>query len=301
MRIVVNGGSGLIGRRLVEELTAKGHEVRVLSRDPARVEGLPDGVEVESWNAESASDLAPLLAGGDAVVHLAGANIGEGRWTERRKRLIVDSRVRSSAAVAEALAAADAPRVLIQASAVGYYGARADEELTEEAPPGDDFLARTCREWEAASAPAEAAGVRRVIARTGVVLTMEGGALPKMALPFKLFAGGPAGNGRQWMPWIHLEDEVAALVFLVENQTARGPFNLAAPQPATNRELSRALGRALGRPSFMPAPAFALRIALGEMATLVLDGQRAVPRALLDLGFTFRYPRVEQALAAIFG
>jgi uncharacterized protein (TIGR01777 family) len=301
MRIVVSGGTGLIGRRLVSQLLETDHEVRVLSRNPARARGVPEGAEVEAWDAATAADLVPLLEGADAVVHLAGANIGDGRWTESRKRLIRDSRVHSSAAVAEAMVEAQGPGILVQASAVGYYGPRGNEELSEDAAPGDDFLAHTCREWEAASAKVEAAGVRRAVARTGVVLAGDGGALPRMALPFRLFAGGPAGNGRQWMPWIHLDDEVAALRFLIESDAARGPFNLSAPNPVTNRDLSRALGRALGRPSLLPAPAFALKLVLGEMATLVLDGQRAVPSALLEHGFSFSHVEIGGALAAIYG
>lgn len=300
MKVVISGGSGLIGRALTAELIANGHQVRILSRDPARAGGLPAGVEVVGWDAESAATLAPGLEGADAVVQLAGANIGGGRWTPARKRLIRDSRVRSSRAIAEALAAAGAPRILVQGSAVGYYGARGNERLDEDAAPGDDFLAETCREWEAASESAAAAGVRRTVARTGVVLTREGGALPRMALPFKLFAGGPAGSGDQWLPWIHLDDEVAALRFLIEHEAAAGPFNLTAPNPVTNREFSRALGRALHRPSLMPAPAFALRLALGEMSTLVLDGQRAVPRRLLEAGFDFTFSDAEGALRAIY-
>lgn len=300
MRVVISGGSGLIGRALTSDLIGKGHQVRILSRDPTRVEGLPAGAEAVEWDAESAAALAPALAGADAVVQLAGASIGDGRWTDERKRLIRDSRVRSSRAIADALAVAGAPRVLVQGSAVGYYGARGDEVLDEESPPGDDFLGRTCQEWEAASAAVVEAGVRRAVARTGVVLTAAGGALPRMALPFKLFAGGPAGDGEQWLPWIHLDDEVSALRFLIENDVASGPFNLTAPNPVTNREFSRGLGRALGRPSFMPAPAFALRLALGEMSTLVLDGQRAVPRKLKEAGFEFKFSDAEAALRAIY-
>lgn len=302
MRVVVSGGSGMIGGRLVASLAADGHRPVVLSRDPSKVRGLPEGASVEAWDAHSAEPLIPILAGADAVVHLAGAGIADGRWTAARKREIRDSRVESTAAVAAALAATEPrPGVLVQASAVGYYGARGDEVLDEESPPGDDFLARTCVAWEAAGEPAESAGVRRALARTGVVLAREGGALPKMALPFRLFAGGPLGNGRQWLPWIHVADEVAALRFLLEHPTASGAFNLTAPSPLTNRELARVLGRVLRRPSFMPAPAPVLRLVLGEMATLLLDGQRALPRRLLELGFSFRFVEAEAALRDLYG
>ncbi len=301
MKIVLSGGSGLIGRALAANLLDHGHSVTVLSRNPDRVVGLPKECGLVAWDAVDAAAVAPALEGADAVVQLAGAGIGDGRWTGERKRLIRDSRVGSSAAIAEALTAAGMPRVLVQGSAVGFYGARGDQELDEQAAPGDDFLARTCQEWEAASQPVEANGVRRAVARTGVVLASAGGALPRMALPFKLFAGGPAGSGRQWLPWIHLDDQVTALRFLIESDSATGPFNLTAPNPVTNREFSRALGRVLRRPSFLPAPSFALRLALGEMSTLVLDGQRAVPRKLLDAGFEFRHADVEGALRAIYG
>ncbi len=296
MRVVITGGSGLIGRALTVDLAAAGREVVVLSRRPDKVAGLPAGARAESWDAASAEGWAHLVDGAEAVVHLAGESIGEGRWTAAKKRRIEDSRVRSSRAVAAAIEAAGRkPRVLLQGSAVGYYGPR-DEEATEDTPPGDDFLARVAVAWEGATAAVEGMGVRRAVLRTGVVLATDGGALPKMLLPFRLFAGGPVGSGRQWLPWIHLADEVAAIRFLLEDEGARGPFNLTAPQPLTNREFSRVLGRVLKRPSFLPAPAFALRLALGEMADLVLKGQRAVPKRLGELGFTFRFPDAESAL-----
>jgi len=237
----------------------------------------------------------------DAVVHLAGESIGAGRWTAGRKRQILDSRVASTQAMTAALLRAERPpRVFVQASAVGYYGSCDDRVITEEAPPGSDFLARVCQEWESASLELETRGVRRIVARTGIVLSAEGGALPRMALPFKLFAGGPAGSGRQWMPWIHLADEVGALRFLLEHEQARGPFNLTATNPVTNREFSSLLGKALHRPSLLPAPALALRLALGEMADLILTGQRAVPNRLLDLGYKFRFPDLDSALQDIY-
>ena len=197
------------------------------------------------------------------------------------------------------LEAQSPPQVFFQASAVGYYGPGDDQVITEDASPGNDFLAQVCQEWESASAEVETRGVRRVVARTGIVLSADGGALPRMALPFKLFAGGPAGSGRQWMPWIHLADEVGALRFLLERE-ARGPFNLTAPKPVTNREFSGLLGKALHRPSLLPAPALALRLALGEMADLILTGQRAVPNRLLDLGYKFRFPDLDSALQDIY-
>jgi hypothetical protein len=192
--------------------------------------------------------------------------------------------------------AAVKPRVLLQGSAVGYYGPSGDSVVTEEHPPGDDFLARVCIDWERSTAEVEGWGVRRALLRTGIVLARGGGALPKMALPFRLFAGGPLGDGRQWVPWIHLADEVGAIRFLLEAEGARGPFNLSAPEPVQNRDLARALGEALHRPSLLPTPSFALHLALGEMAGMVLEGQRAVPRALEGLGYAFRFPALGPAL-----
>ncbi len=302
MKVIVSGGSGLNGSALVAGLAADGHKATVLSRAPERLRDLPTGVSAAAWDAKSAAQLAPLIAGVDAVVHLAGEGIADGRWSEERKRRIRDSRVDSSGAVATAFAAAEPrPDVLLQASAVGFYGPRGSEELTEESASGDDFLAGICREWEEASAAVEDLGVRRAVLRTGVVLARDGGALPKMLLPFRLFAGGPVGDGRQYMPWIHLADEVGAIRFLLDSPTASGPYNLTAPEPQTNRQFSRILGRVLRRPSFMPAPAFALKLALGEMSKILLEGQRALPRRLEEGGYSFRFPGLEAALRDLVG
>ena len=297
MRVLITGGTGLIGRALAAELVRAGYEVIVLSRHPERATGLPTGVQVERWDAVTAEGWGHLADGAHAIVNLAGENIAAGRWTEARKRRICESRLNAGRAVVQAVeAATHKPQVLIQASAVGYYGPHGDEEVTEETPPGDDFLARLAVEWEASTAPVEPLGVRRAIIRTGIVLSTAGGALPRMALPFRLFVGGPVGSGRQWFPWIHIADEVAAICFLMEEESASGPFNLTAPNPVTNAQFSRALGRVLKRPAFMPVPALALRLLFGEMASALLTGQRAVPRRLLALGFTFRFPEVLAAL-----
>jgi hypothetical protein len=197
-------------------------------------------------------------------------------------------------------AAGRKPAVIVQASGIGYYGPRGDEEVGEEAPPGSDFLGKLAVEWEASTAPVEALGVRQVVIRTGVVLSLEGGALPRLAAPFRFFLGGPLGSGRQWTPWIHIVDEVRAIRFLLEHEGARGPFNLSAPRPVTNRELARALGRAMRRPAWLPVPALALKLALGEMSAVLLTGQRAVPKRLLEEGFAFRFPDVEGALQNLF-
>ena len=296
MRVVITGGSGLIGSAVARELGGEGHEVVVLSRDPSKVT-LPPNTRAVEWDGKTGEGWASLLDAGTAIVHLAGESIAAGRWTAEKKRRIRASRVESGAAVMAAIRKAkEKPRVLLQGSAVGFYGPCGDVVVTESHPPGQDFLAEVCVEWEAATAEAESLGVRRAALRTGVVLSGDGGALPKMALPFKLGAGGPLGGGRQWMPWIHLADEVGAIRFLLEREDARGPFNLTAPEPLTNRDFSRALGRALHRPSLAPAPGFALRLVLGEMADMLLHGQRAVPQRLLEMGYVFRYP---EALAAL--
>lgn len=301
MRILVTGGAGFIGRALVEELWGAGHEVGVTSRTPERVEGMPAGVTVHRWDAGSAEEALPLVEGAEAVVHLVGESIGEGRWSAARKDRIRASRVDSTRALVAAMAfAGSPPAVLVQASAMGLYGDRGDEEIGEDAAPGRGFLAEVGREWEAAGAAAEELGVRRVLLRSGVVLARHAGALPRMALPFRLFAGGPLGSGRQWLSWIHLADEVAAIRFLLAEPTARGPFNLTAPEPLTNRDFSRELGRAMGRPSFAPVPGFVLKLALGEMASLLLTGQRVLPEKLLAAGYTFRFPTAAAALAELY-
>lgn len=297
MRVVITGGTGLIGRALAANLAARGDSVVVTSRRPDEARGLATGVEVASWDGVAVEQGVSVLNGADAVVHLIGEGIADGRWTAKRKRRIEQSRTRSTSTLVEALSRAEPrPRVLLQGSAVGYYGARGEEELTEASDPGEGFLADVCQAWEGAGADAEALGVRRVLLRTGVVLAKEGGALPKMLLPFRLFAGGPVGDGNQWVPWIHLADQVGAIRFLLDESSARGPFNLVAPESVTNRQLARTIGRVLGRPSFMPAPAFAMKLALGEMSELLLDSQRVQAAALTRAGYEFRFSAIEPAL-----
>jgi len=301
MQIVITGGTGLIGNAVAHEMGGAGHEVVILSRDLAKVKGLPPNTRAVQWDGKTGAGWSSLLDGDTAIVHLAGESIAAGRWTESRKRRIRESRVESGRAVLEAIRQAkEKPRTLLQGSAVGFYGPSGDEVVTEGHAPGTDFLADVCVDWEASTAGAEALGVRRALLRTGIVLSRDGGALPKMSLPFKLGAGGPLGGGRQWLPWIHLADEVGAIRFLLERDDARGPFNLSAPQPLTNRDFSRALGKALHRPSLAPAPGFALRLVLGEMADMLLNGQRAVPQRLLEMGYSFRFPEAVQALRNLF-
>ena len=300
MRILIPGGSGLIGRALTTDLTADGHEVILLSRTPQRVTGLPNGARAEAWDGRTAEGWLHLADGADAIINLAGENIGAGRWTAGRKKRIRDSRVHAGAAVVEAVkGAANKPGVVIQASGSGYYGPRGDERINEAETAGDDFPSRVSIDWEASTAPVETLGVRRAIIRSGVVLSTDGGALPRMLLPFKLFAGGPLGGGRQWFSWIHIQDQIRAIRFLIDHREANGAFNLCAPNPLTNADFSRALGRALGRPAFMPTPGFALKLLFGEMSTILLDGQRALPQRLLELGFEFQFPEAEGALRDI--
>lgn len=299
-KVVVAGGSGRIGGALVAELAAAGYEVVVLSRRPG-ASGIAGARRVE-WDGRSAGAWAAELEAAAGVVNLAGEDIAGGRWTARRKRLLLDSRLATTGALVDAIRQARRrPAALLQASAVGYYGDGGDRELDESSPPGVGFLSGICVAWEEASAPVEALGVRRVLLRTGLVLAREGGALPEMARPFRLGLGGPLGSGRQWMPWIHLADEIGAIRFLLERGDVRGPFNLVAPAPATNEEFSRALARALRRPCLLRAPASALRLALGEMAEMLLAGQRLAPRRLAEAGFPFRFPALDGALADLLG
>lgn len=296
-RIIITGGTGLIGQTLATDLVQDGHEVIVLSRSPNREHGLPQGVQVAGWDAHTAEGWGHLADGAAAIVNLAGESLAAGRWTDERKRRILESRVNTGQAVVEAVrAAAQKPGVVIQASAVGYYGPRGDEIVTEETVPGSDFLAGVCKEWEASTAEVEAMGVRRATIRTGLVLSREGGALPRILLPFRLFAGGPLGSGGQWWSWIHVADEVGAIRFLMETEAAGGPFNLTAPNPVTNAEFARILGKVVGRPAVMPAPAFALKLVFGEMATVLLDGQRVVPKRLQEMGYQFLFTQLEQTL-----
>ena len=301
MRVLISGGTGLIGRALTRALVDRGDEVVILSRSPQRhAAHLPRGVQLLAWDGRTPTGWGEIVNTVDAVVNLAGANIAEGRWTAARKRVIRESRLHAGHALVEAIRdATSKPHVLIQASAVGYYGPRGDEIVTEDTPPGSDFLAQLAVEWEASTREVEAWGIRRPIIRTGVVLSMEGGALPRMLPPFKLGLGGPLGSGRQWFPWIHMADEVGAILFLLDRKEAHGPYNLSAPNPVRNEEFTRALGEILHRPTLFRVPAFALRLLFGEMATVLLEGQRAIPRRLLDEGYTFRYEDVRSALRAL--
>lgn len=309
MRVTVTGATGLIGAALVRELRSSGVEVTVLSRDSARAH-TKLGVEAVSW--DSMNEPAPLqaLAGRDAVVHLAGENIAQ-RWSSSAKQAIRESRVRGTRNLVEGLRACsptgegspqDArPRILIGASAVGYYGAHGEEPLDEEAPAGAGFLAQVCAEWEAEAHAATDLGVRVVEVRTGVVLDREGGALAKMLPPFRLGVGGPVAGGRQYISWIHRDDLVGMMLAALRDDSWSGPVNATAPEPVTNAEFSHALGRALHRPSLLPVPAAALRLRYGEMAEIVTTGARVLPAKPLMLGYSFRHPEVQEALRSALG
>lgn len=302
MRVIITGGTGLIGSALAKNLAAAGHEVISLSRNPAQ-HTFPQGVTGVAWDSKTAAGWGHLADGADAIVNLAGAPIaGTGlfpsRWTEERKRRIRQSRIDAGTAVTEAVAAAtNKPKVVIQSSGVDYYGnVPSDKIITETSPNGSGFLADVTVDWENSTAAVEAMGVRRVIIRTGIVLSLESGALPITVLPFKFFAGGPLGSGEQWWPWIHLDDEVRAIRYLLENDSAAGPYNLCTPNPLKNKAFAKAIGHVLNRPAFFPAPAFALKLALGEIAAIVLDGRRAMPQKLQNEGFEFKFPTAEPAL-----
>ncbi len=301
MRIIITGGTGLIGSRISAELAEAGHQVYVLSRNPAKYT-FPDGVEGVVWDSKTANGWGHLADGADIIINLAGASIaGEGfppsRWTPERKRIILDSRINAGRAVVEAIEAAEEkPKLLLQASAVGIYGDRDDEKLTEDSAVGGGFLADVVKQWESSVSEAETLGVRVIYLRTGVVYSMEGGALPVTVMPFKLFAGGPMGNGKQYVPWIHIEDQIRAMLFLLSQPEASGVYNLSAPHPATNKAIAKTIGKVMGRPSIVPAPAFALRTLLGETADLVLDSQRVYPERLQQAGFAFEFAEVDAAL-----
>ncbi|MFF3952337.1 TIGR01777 family oxidoreductase [Streptomyces sp. NPDC001890] len=292
-RIAVTGASGLIGAALVRSLRADGHEVVRLVRHPARA-----GDEVE-WDPKRGYVDGAGLVGCDAVVHLAGAGVGDHRWTAAYKREIRDSRVLGTAAIAQAVASLDVPpKVLLSGSAIGYYGDTGDRAVDESAPAGEGFLPSVCVEWEAATAPAEEAGVRTVHARTGLVVGREGGAWGRLFPLFRAGLGGRLGNGRQYWSFIALHDEVAALRHILDTESLSGPVNLTGPDPVTNREVTAAMGRVLHRPTLFTAPAPALRIALGDFAEDVLASQRVLPGQLLDSGFVFAFPGIDAAIRA---
>jgi len=288
MHVLVTGATGLVGRPLLRALAAAGHAVTAVSRTPGRAP-----LRAVGWD-----EVPDVISEVDAVVNLAGEPVAAGRWTDERKHAIRASRVDATRALVQAMrGAAKRPSVLINASATGYYGPCGDEVVDEAHAAGGDFLAGVCRAWEAEAAAAEALGVRVVRLRTGIVLSADGGALGRMLAPFRACLGGPIGSGKQWMPWIHVDDECGLVVAALAGDTWRGAVNATAPEPVRNRDFAHALGRALDRPAVLPLPGIVLRVALGEMATILLTGQRAVPAAALQYGYDFKHPTLPEALA----
>jgi len=302
-KVIIAGGSGLIGHALIAEFISHDYSVTILTRNPQSLDRLPDKVAVLGWRELKAGDHDKMWESTSAIINLAGESIaGDGlfslRWTPKRKKAILESRLKAGEAISQAVRTAKhKPDVLIQASAVGYYGMqRRDDPLDETSPAGEDFLAEVCRAWEASTGALGDIGVRRLVVRIGVVYSYAGGALPRQALPFRFFVGGPLGDGRQWVSWIHITDIARAVRFLVEKSSCRGIYNLCSPQPVTNAEFSNVLGESLHRPSLIPLPGFVLRFFFGEAASILLGGQRVIPKRLLDDGFHFQYSSIKEAL-----
>jgi uncharacterized protein (TIGR01777 family) len=299
MLVIITGGTGFIGTGLSRRLLEEGYDVALLTRRPdAGAKGQDPRIRYLKWDGRTAEGWGTHADGAHAIVNLAGANIAGRRWTEDYKETILQSRLAAGAAVVDAVAAARAkPAAVVQASAVGYYGSRGDDDLDEASPAGGGFLADVARKWEASTEAVEEMGVRRVVIRSGLVLGADGGAFPRLIRPFKFFAGGPLGSGRQWFPWIHYADEIRAIAFLLGNSGAAGIYNLCAPEAIRNRDFSRAVGRALQRPWWWPTPAFALRALFGDMAdALLLASAKVHPERLLTAGFKFEFPTAGGAL-----
>jgi uncharacterized protein len=303
MKVTLTGATGPIGARLVAILRRRGDDVTVLTRNPAKARDALEGVEAVGWDPVSGPAPAEALAGRDGVAHLAGETVAQ-RWNDESRARIHASRetgTRNLVAGLRALAEDQRPGVLVSSSAVGYYGKHGDEVVDESFGPGDDFLARVCVAWEREAQAAAELGVRVTTIRTGVVLSPDGGALEKMLPFFKVGVGGPVAGGQQWMPWIHIDDVVGLYVAALDRDAWTGAVNGSAPEPVINKEFSRRLGKALRRPAFAPVPGFAVRLLYGEMAEIVTEGQRAVPKRPLELGYAFRHPDLDEALADALG
>lgn len=294
MRVLITGGLGFVGTQLSYSLISRGHEITVIDHAPGPKPYAPKGVRYISADTTRKGAWQDELNDQDFIFNLAGASVFR-KWNKDSKRLILESRVLTTRNLVDALAPRTATS-LISASAVGYYGFRGDEELTEESSPGEDFLARVCVEWEREACRATEKGVRVVITRFGIVLGRAGGALREMLSAFEKYVGGPLGSGNQWFSWIHMEDLIRALVFLMHHTEINGPVNCCAPNPVRNKDLASSLGKVLNRPSFVPTPSFLLRMALGEFATVLVEGQRVVPKILMQNAFGFKYPRLPEAL-----
>jgi uncharacterized protein (TIGR01777 family) len=305
-RVIITGGSGQMGRAVAAELAKDGYEVVLLSRDPSKAGGLPPNVRAEKWDGRTAEGWGPLTDGATAILNFAGENIGIPPlpwWLPGRRQRIRSSRVNAGRAIVEAVKAAkEKPRVVVQASGINYYGLRGDQIVTEKESAGNDFPARVCIDWEGATADVEMMGVRRVVIRTAPNLTKQGGILFYLALPFRMFGGGPIGSGKQWFSWIHAADQVSAVRFLIENESMRGVYNLSAPDPRTNADFGRLLACVLKRPYWFPVPGFVMRLAFGELGDkLLLGSLRVMPQRLQEAGFKFRFPDAEGALRDLLG
>ncbi len=301
-RIIITGATGFIGRPLCTHLVEEGYDVVALSRNPVKgAESLPDNISVVKWDAKTAEGWANYADGTYAIINLAGENIGSGRWTQGRKQKILQSRLNAGKAVVQAVERAEnKPKVVIQASGIGYYGDRGEEVLDESSLAGSGFLSEVAKQWEESARKVESFGVRYLMIRTGVVLGADGGFLSRVTLPFRLFVGGRLGSGKQWISWIHIDDEVKAIAFLMERQDLQGAFNLTAPNPVTSKDFFSIVGKVMKRPSWLPVPSFLLRLMLGKMAEeLILSGQRAAPKRLLECGYEFLFPEAESALGEI--
>lgn len=296
MKVLITGGSGMIGRALIASLASDGHQALVLTRNPQAAR-LPGGAEPVQWDARSPEGWTHLMDEVEVVVNLAGENLGNLPWTKERKQVIRSSRVDAGHALVEAInRSSRRPRLFLQVSGIGYYGTSNEATFTERSDHGSDYLASICVDWEASTQPVEMMGVRRVITRLGVVLYTGGGALPRFIYPWKLYAAGPIGSGKQWISWIHIQDVINAMRFLIEREDAAGVFNLTAPEPVTNETFGRTLAEVMDRPFWTPIPAFALKALYGEMSTTVLDGQRVLSERLPAFGFQFTFDRLRPAL-----
>ena len=297
MNIVIAGGSGFIGEALARKLSTENHRVTILTRNPQK----KSSFHALQWDGKTLGEWSTALDGCDAVINLTGELLAGRRWSKAQKDRIISSRVHSTKVIVEAIKNAEhKPHTLINASGVGYYGDVPSGDVFEDHAPGNDFLAQVCAQWEDEARAAEQSGVRTVMTRLGVVLENGGVALPRLAMPFRLFVGGWIGTGKQWFPWIHRDDVIGAMIFAIEHTSLSGPVNLTAPQMTTNKEFCRVLGNVLHRPCWAPVPSFVLKIALGEMAEMLLAGQRAVPRKLQQHGYTFRFPSAFEALQSIY-
>lgn len=301
MKILITGGTGFVGKQLTSHLIEDGHEVTILTRSMMGVKGTTPGISYLEGDPTKKDPWQDAIKNHDAVINLAGASIFN-KWTDEHKKAIRESRVSTTRNIVEGIPSLSQKQfTLLSASAVGYYGFCGDEELAEDSPPGNDFLARIALEWEGEALKAGGKGARVVITRFGIVMGEKGGALSQMIPLFKKFIGGPIGSGKQWFSWIHIKDLVGALAFLLKHPEISGPVNVCSPNPVRNRDLAKALGKALHRPSFIPAPGFMVKLVLGEFGSVILEGQRVIPRRLVENGFVFQHPNIEKALQGIVG